>query len=134
MNADTIKKLEMKAIVFNQYGTPDVLKLANVPAPTPKDDQVLIRVFAASVNSADYRLLSGPIPRLMGFGLLRPKDKIMGADIAGRIQAVGKNVTRFKPGDEVFASIFDLGTGSLAEFAVVPESAAAFKPSNIDFV
>lgn len=141
MNANTTKKIDtnvllstllMKAIVFNQYGTPDVLKLANVPAPTPKDDQVLIRVFAASVNSADYRLLSGPIPRLMGFGLLRPKDKIMGADIAGRIEVVGKNVTRFKPGDEVFGDI-STGFGGFAEYVCTRESVLVEKPANLTF-
>jgi len=132
MNTNTTKKLEMKAIVFNQYGTPDVLKLANVLAPTPKDSQVLIRVFAASVNSADYRLLSGPIPRLMGFGLLRPKDKIMGADIAGRIEAVGKNVTRFKPGDEVFGDIAT-GFGGFAEYICARESILVKKPANLTF-
>ncbi len=132
MNANTTKKLEMKAIVFNQYGTPNVLKLANVPAPTPKDDQVLIRVFAASVNSADYRLLSGLIPRLMGFGLLRPKDKIMGADIAGRIEAVGKNITRFKPGDEVFGDIAT-GFGGFAEYVCARESILVKKPANLTF-
>ena len=141
MNANTTKKLDtkvllstllMKAIVFNQYGTPDVLKLANVPAPTSKDDQVLIRVFAASVNSADYRLLSGPIPRLMGFGLLRPKDKIMGADIAGRIEAVGENVTRFKPGDEVFGDI-STGFGGFAEYVCTRESVLVEKPANLTF-
>ena len=132
MNTNTTKKLEMKAIVFNQYGTPDVLKLANVLAPTPKDGQVLIRVFAASVNSADYRLLSGPIPRLMGFGLLRPKDKIMGADIAGRIEAVGKNVTRFKSGDEVFGDIAT-GFGGFAEYICARESILVKKPANLTF-
>jgi len=132
MNTNTTKKLEMKAIVLNQYGTPDVLKLANVLAPTPKDGQVLIRVFAASVNSADYRLLSGPIPRLMGFGLLRPKDKIMGADIAGRIEAVGKNVTRFKPGDEVFGDIAT-GFGGFAEYICARESILVKKPANLTF-
>ncbi len=122
----------MKTIVFNQYGTPDVLTLTDVSAPTAKDDQVLIRVFAASVNSADYRLLSGPIPRLMGFGLLRPKDKIMGADIAGRIEAVGKNVTRFKPGDEVFGDIAT-GFGGFAEYVCARESILVKKPANLTF-
>lgn len=132
MNANTTKRLEMKAIVFNQYGTPDVLKLANVPAPTPKDDQVLIRVLAASVNSADYRLLSGPIPRLMGFGLFRPNNKIMGADIAGRIEAVGKNVTRFKVGDEVFGDI-STAFGGFAEYACARESVLVKKPTNLTY-
>jgi NADPH:quinone reductase-like Zn-dependent oxidoreductase len=141
MNANTTKKLDtkvllstllMKAIVFNQYGTPDVLKLANVPVPTSKDDQVLVKVFAASVNSADYRLLSGPIPRIMGFGLFKPNNKIMGADIAGRIEAVGKNVTRFKPGDEVFGDIAT-GFGGFAEYVCARESILVKKPANLTF-
>jgi NADPH:quinone reductase-like Zn-dependent oxidoreductase len=141
MNANTTKKLDtkvllstllMKAIVFNQYGTPDVLKLANVPVPTSKDDQVLVKVFAASVNSADYRLLSGPIPRIMGFGLFKPKDKIMGADIAGRIEAVAKNVTRFKLGDEVFGDIAT-GFGGFAEYVCARESILVKKPANLTF-
>lgn len=133
MNANTTKKLEMKAIVFNQYGTPDVLKLANVPVPTPKDDQVLVKVFAASVNSADYRLLSGLIPRLIGFGLFRPKDKIMGADIAGRVEAVGERVTRFKPGDEVFGDISGTGFGGFAEYVCTRESVLVEKSANLNF-
>lgn len=122
----------MKAIVFNQYGGPKHLKLAEVAMPKPKDDQVLVKVYAASVNSADYRMLSGPIPRLMGFGLFRPKDKIMGADIAGRIEAVGKNVTRFKPGDEVFGDI-STAFGGFAEYACARESVLVKKPASLNF-
>lgn len=122
----------MKAIVFNQYGGPEHLKLAEVAIPKPKDDQVLVKVYAASVNSADYRLLSGPVPRLMGFGLFRPKDKIMGADIAGRIEAVGKNVTRFKPGDEVFGDI-STSFGGFAEYACARESVLVKKPASLNF-
>jgi 2-desacetyl-2-hydroxyethyl bacteriochlorophyllide A dehydrogenase len=122
----------MKAIVSNQYGTPDVLKLAEVTAPTPKDNEVLVKVYAASVNSADYRLLSGPIPRLMGFGLFKPKDKIMGADIAGRVEAVGKNVTKFIAGDEVFGDI-STGFGGFAEYVCARESVLVKKPANLTF-
>jgi len=122
----------MKAIVFNQYGTPDVLKLADVAVPQPKDDQVLVKVYAVSVNSADYRLLSGPIPRIIGFGLFKPNNKIMGADIAGCIEAVGKNVTRFKPGDEVFGDI-STGFGGFAEYVCTRESVLVEKPANLTF-
>lgn len=122
----------MKAIVFNQYGGPEHLKLAEVAIPKPKDDQVLVKVYAASVNSADYRMLSGPIPRLMGFGLLRPNNKIMGADIAGRIEAVGKNVTKFTVGDEVFGDI-STAFGGFAEYACARESVLVKKPASLNF-
>lgn len=122
----------MKAIVFNQYGGPEHLKLAEVAMPKPKDDQVLVKVYAASVNSADYRMFSGPIPRLMGFGLLRPNNKIMGADIAGRIEAVGKNVTKFTVGDEVFGDI-STAFGGFAEYACARESVLVKKPASLNF-
>lgn len=122
----------MKAIVFNQYGGPEHLKLAEVAMPKPKDDQVLVKVHAVSVNSADTRLLSGFIPRLMGFGLFKPKDKIMGADIAGRVEAVGKNVTKFKVGDEIFGDI-STGFGGFAEYACARESVLVNKPANLTF-
>lgn len=122
----------MKAIVFNQYGGPEHLKLAEVAMPKPKDDQVLVKVYAASVNSADYRLLSGPFPRLMGFGLFRPNNKIMGADIAGRVEAVSKKVTKFKVGDEVFGDI-STAFGGFAEFACARESILVKKPASLTF-
>lgn len=122
----------MKAIVLTQYGGPEYLKLAEVAKPQPKDDQVLVKVFAVSVNSADYRLLSGPIPRMMGFGLLKPNNKIMGADIAGRVEAVGKNVTKFKVGDEVFGDI-STAFGGFAEYACARESILVKKPTNLNF-
>lgn len=122
----------MKAIVFNQYGGPEHLKLAEVAMPKPKDDQVLVKVYAASVNSADYRLLSGPFPRLMGFGLFRPNNKIMGADIAGRVEAVGKKVTKFKVSDEVFGDI-STAFGGFAEFACARESILVKKPASLTF-
>jgi len=96
----------MKASVYYKYGSPDVLKLEEVEKPTPKDDEVLIKVYAAAVNAADWHLLRGKpfLVRLMGFGLLKPKHKILGADVAGRVEAVGRNVKQFQPGDEVFGS------------------------------
>jgi len=122
----------MKAIVFNQYGGPEHLKLAEVAMPKPKDDQVLVKVYAVSVNSADYRMLSGHAPRLMGFGLFQPNNKIMGADIAGRVEAVGKNVTKFKVGDEVFGDI-STAFGGFAEYACAREAVLLKKPANLTF-
>lgn len=122
----------MKAIVFNQYGGPEHLKLAEVAKPKPKDDQVLVKVYAVSVNSADYRMLSGPFPRMMGFGLFRPNNKIMGADIAGRVESVGKNVTKFKVGDEVFGDI-SIAFGGFAEYACAREAVLVKKPANLTF-
>lgn len=122
----------MKAIVLTQYGGPEHLKLAEVAIPQPKDDQVLVKVYAASVNSADSRLLSGPFPRLLGFGLLRPNNKIMGADIAGVVEAVGKNVAKFKVGDELFGDI-STAFGGFAEFACARESVLMKKPVNLTF-
>jgi NADPH:quinone reductase-like Zn-dependent oxidoreductase len=122
----------VKAIVLTQYGGPEHLKLAEVAIPQPKDDQVLVKVYAVSVNSADCRLLSGPFPRLLGFGLLRPNNKIMGADIAGVVEAVGKNVTKFKVGDELFGDI-STAFGGFAEFACAPESILVKKPASLSF-
>ena len=125
----------MKAIVRTRYGPPDVLKLQEVPKPTPGDDQVLIRVHAASVNAADWHLLTADIflVRLMGRGLLTPKDKILGADIAGRVEAVGRNAKQLRPGDEVFGDIFQSGGGSFAEYACAREDALALKPASLTF-
>lgn len=122
----------MKAIVLNEYGGPAHLKLADVAMPKPKDDQVLVKVYTVSVNSADYRLLSGLIPRLMGFGLFRPNNKIMGADIAGQVETVGKKVTKFKVGDEVFGDI-STAFGGFAEYACAREAILVKKPANLTF-
>src|SRR5256885_2232959 len=88
----------MKAIVNTHYGSPDVLQLKEVERPTPKDNEVLVKVHAASVNAADWHLLRGKpfLMRLMGYGLLKPKYRILGSDIAGRIEVVGRNVTQFQ--------------------------------------
>ncbi len=122
----------MKAIVFAEYGSPDVLQLKEVEKPLPKDDQVLIKVYAASVNALDrHSLRSSPafIRILSGNGLLKPKDQRLGADMAGRVEAVGANVTRFQPGDDVFG----VGAGGFAEYACAPESAVTLKPANLSF-
>ena len=120
----------MKAIVFTRYGSPDVLELKEVEKPTPKDDEVLIRVHAASLNDWDVGAVQGtPFVNRLIFGLLRPKKQILGSDIAGRIEAVGKNAMRFQPGDEVFGDL----SGSLAEYVCARESALALKAPGMTF-
>jgi NADPH:quinone reductase-like Zn-dependent oxidoreductase len=122
----------MKAIVYTQYGTPDVLQLKEVAQPTPKDDEVLVKVYATGLNFSDWGLLRGSF-RLFGFGLFRPKDQILGADIAGRVEAVGKNVKDFRPGDEVYGDLSWSGRGGLAEYVCAPERMLAHKPANLSF-
>jgi NADPH:quinone reductase-like Zn-dependent oxidoreductase len=122
----------MKAIVYTQYGPPDVLKIEEVEKPTPTDDQALVKVHAVSLNPAESHMRTGKlIARLMGGnGLLRPKNIISGADFSGRIEAVGRNVTRFKPGDEVFGR---RDPGGFAEFVAVSEKPIELKPANSSF-
>lgn len=123
----------MKAIVYTKYGPPDVLELKEVEKPTPKDDEVLIEVQAASVNALEWHIVTADIPlvRLMNGGLFKPKNTSLGADVAGRVEAVGKDVRQFRPGDEVFGDIF--GRGSFAEYAAAPERFLAPKPANLSF-
>lgn len=125
----------MKAIVYHTYGTPDVMKLEEVPKPVPGDDEILVKIHAASVNAADWHLLTADIFLVRFYsGLLKPKNLILGADIAGRVEAVGKNVTQYKPGDEVFGDVFATsGGGGFAEYVAAPESALALKPTNLTF-
>ena len=123
----------MKAIVFTKYGTPDVLELKEVDKPTPKDDEVLIKVYAASINDWDWGLLQGiPFANRLLFGLLKPKKKILGSDIAGRIEAVGKNVKQFQLGDEVFGDLSG-DWGGFAEYVCARENALALKPASMTF-
>lgn len=121
----------MKAIVYKKYGSPDVLQLTEIEKPTPNDDQILVKIHAVSVNPYDWHLMRGA-PFLARFfnGLLRPKNQILGADIAGKVEAVGKNITQFKVGDEVYGGS---GFGGFAEYVCVPERALAHKPANISF-
>jgi len=121
----------MKAIVIEKYGSPDVLQFREVERPTPNDNQVLVRVQAASANPLDWHLMRGEpfIARLMGTGLLKPKSSKVGADVAGRVEAVGKDVTQFKTGDEVFGTC----NGSFAEYACAREGRLALKPANVSF-
>jgi len=124
----------MKAIVCTKYGPPDVLQLKEVEKPSPKDDEVLIKVHAASANAADWHLLRGdPFLVRLDSGLLKPKNKILGADIAGRVEAVGRNVKQFKPGDEVFGDISACGLGGFAEYVCARENALVLKPPSMTF-
>jgi NADPH:quinone reductase-like Zn-dependent oxidoreductase len=119
----------MKAIVHRCYGSPDVIRLEDIPKPTPKDDEALVRVHAASVNPLDWHYLEGtPYMVRMDAGFGKPEDPRLGVDFSGTVEAVGKNVTRFKPGDEVFGGKF----GALAEYvAVRQDRAVALKPANV---
>lgn len=120
----------MKAITYHNYGSPDVLQIEEIEKPAPKDNEVLVKVHASSVNAADWHSLSADIflVRLMG-GLRKPKDPRLGIDIAGRVEMVGSNVTQFRPGDEVFGG----GAGSFAEYATARESSLALKPAAMPF-
>ena len=124
----------MKAIVCPEYGSPDVLRFEDVETPTPNDDQVLVNIHASSVNAGDWHILRADpaLVRLM-FGLRKPNISILGADIAGRVEAVGTNVRQFKPGEEVFGDISGCGFGGFAEYVCVPESALARKPEGLSF-
>jgi len=124
----------MKAIVYEEYGSPDVLELREVEKTTPKDDEVLIKVHAVSVNSADVHLLrADPFMIRLSSGFLKPKNKIIGADIAGRVEAVGRNVKQFRQGDEVFGDISGCGFGGFAEYVCARENALVKKPANMSF-
>ena len=120
----------MKAIVINAYGSPDAIEIKEVAAPTIKDNEVLVRVHAASLNASDvFSLRGSPWLVRLSIGLTRPKDYVLGWDLAGRVEAVGSQVTRFKPGDAVFAAC----NGSLAEYVHVAEDKLAPKPANLTF-
>jgi NADPH:quinone reductase-like Zn-dependent oxidoreductase len=124
----------MKAIVYKEYGSPDVLQLKEVERPAPKENEVLVKVHASSVNAADWHLLTADIFLVrLNAGLLKPKNTILGADIAGWVEAVGRNVKQFQPGDAVFGNVFGLNFGSFAEYVTAPESALALKPANLSF-
>ncbi len=124
----------MKAIVCTKYGPLDALKLEEIQKPAPSDDEVLVKVHAASVNYSNLALVTGkPFLARLWFGLLKPKHKIPGSDIAGRVEAAGRNVKKFQPGDEVFGDLSDRGRGGFAEYASVPENALTLKPVNMTF-
>lgn len=110
----------MKAVVYTQYGSPDVLQLTEVAKPTPTDDEVLIKIEAVSVNRSDWEGLIGKPLYARIDGLLKPRRQVLGSDIAGRVELVGRNIKRFKPGDEVFGDIM-AHMGGFAEYVCVRE-------------
>ncbi|WP_322978063.1 NADP-dependent oxidoreductase [Pseudomonas sp. C11] len=120
----------MKALTFKRYGKSPEIGFSDLPRPTLKADELLVEVHAAGLNPIDNMVMTGMFKPILSFQF----PATLGSDLAGVVVAVGSQVTRFKPGDAVFASLFDLGRGSLAELAVVPEHAAALKPANLDFV
>ena len=124
----------MKAIVFTKYGSPDVLQLKEVEKPIPKDDEVLVKIHASFINDWDWGLLRGkPFVNRMLFGLLKPRTQILGCDIAGHIEAVGRNVKKFHPGDEVFGDLCESGFGGFAEYVCTNENTLILKPSGMTF-
>jgi len=124
----------MKAFVYERYGPPERLRLAEVDTPTPNADEVLVKVLAASVNAADWHILRGkPLFSRATLGLLRPKHQILGVDVAGRVEAVGGGVTGFQPGDDVYANLLDHGYGGFAEHVAVPVGVLSLKPASLSF-
>lgn len=120
----------MKAILFPTYGSPDVLQLTEVDRPQPTDNEVLIKIVAAAANPLDWHRMRGaPLPARMDGGYLKPKDPRLGADVAGRVEAVGERVTDFKPGDEVFGTV----NGGFAEYTCAKTATLARKPAHISF-
>lgn len=120
----------MKAIVYTKYGSPDVLQFKEVEKPAPTDGQILVKIYAASANPLDWHLMrASPFLARLAGGLRKPKDPRLGADFAGRVEAVGANVAQFQPGDEVFGA----STGAFAEYICVAESEVALKPANLSF-
>ena len=124
----------MKAIVCTKYGSPDVLQLKEVEKPIPKDNEALVKIHATSLNATDFEYLRGVfIARLVYKGLLKPKKMILGTDIAGQVEAVGKNVTQFQPGDEIWGDLSLYGWGAFAEYVSVPENVLRPKPASMTF-
>jgi NADPH:quinone reductase-like Zn-dependent oxidoreductase len=124
----------VKAFIYDRYGPPQALRMAEVDTPVPAAGEVLVKVRAASVNAADWHVMRGkPLFSRATLGLLRPKHKILGVDIAGQVEAAGSGVTRFKPGDEVYANLLDHGYGGFAEYASVPVNVMSPKPAKLSF-
>lgn len=135
--------MKMKAVIYNKYGPPNVLEVTEMAKPKPKDDEMLLRIHAATVTSGDVRLRASDFPPLFWlparliFGLFKPTKKILGHELAGTVEALGKNVTKFKVGDPVFGTTTMLKTGSYAEYICLPQQwkngVVALKPENLSF-
>lgn len=126
--------MKMKAVVYEKYGPPEILELKEVDIPVPGDDEVLVKIHAAAINFADSGLVRGrPFLGRLWQGLFRPKNTILGADIAGQVEEVGRNVKGFQVGDEVFGEIGDVGFGGFAEYVAAPENVLVSKPANLTF-
>ena len=124
----------MKAVILNKYGSPDYLELIEVDQPDPKDNEVLVKVHATSVNSWDGDIIKGiPFVNRLMFGIRKPKARIMGIDIAGQVEKVGSNVKELQAGDEIFGDISGCGMGAFAEYVCVPENILALKPEGMTF-
>jgi NADPH:quinone reductase-like Zn-dependent oxidoreductase len=123
----------LKAIVYTKYGGPEVLQVKEVEKPYPKDDEVLVKVYAVSINDWDIGLLKGDVINRLIYGLFKPKKKILGSDVAGRIEAVGKNVKQFQAGDEVYGDLSGKW-GGFAEYVCASDRALALKPANMSFI
>jgi NADPH:quinone reductase-like Zn-dependent oxidoreductase len=124
----------MKAFIYERYGPPETLRMAEVDKPSPEAGAVLVKVLAVSVNAADWHVLRGkPLFSRATLGLLRPKQKILGVDVAGRVEAVGGGVTGFKAGDEVYANLLDHGYGGFADYVSAPVDVMSLKPANLSF-
>jgi NADPH:quinone reductase-like Zn-dependent oxidoreductase len=122
----------MKAIVCTEYGSPDVLEFKEVEKPTPKEDEALVKLHAASLNAGDFETVRGVFIVRMG-APRKPRYEILGSDIAGRIEAVGRNVKQFQPGDEIWGDLYMYGLGAFAEYVCVPENELRLKPASMTF-
>ncbi len=124
----------MKAFIYEKYGPPQTLRMAEAGKPAPDAGEVLVKVLAGSVNAADWHSMRGkPLFSRATLGLLRPKHQILGVDMAGQVETVGSSVTRFKPGDEVYANLLYHGYGGFAEYVSVPADVMSLKPANLSF-
>jgi NADPH:quinone reductase-like Zn-dependent oxidoreductase len=124
----------MRAFIYERYGPPERLRMAEVDKPAPNAGEVLVKVLAASVNAADWHVLRGkPLFSRATLGLLRPKHQILGGDVAGQVEAVGSDVTGFRSGDEVYANLLDHGYGGFADYVAVPADVMAPKPPSLSF-
>jgi NADPH:quinone reductase-like Zn-dependent oxidoreductase len=124
----------MKAVVYEKYGSPEVHQLKEVEKPVPNENEILVKIHASAINSSDSTLTRGkPFLGRLWQGFLKPKNKTLGSDIAGQVEAVGSNIKEFKPGDDVFGDIGDIGFGGFAEYVTVSEKTIVLKPTNLTF-